>query len=411
MARPKREKPVKLRLEGQGETEESSQAESREGSLFDGLQTDGYVNLHRLDDITKKWVYHGRLTPAEATEEYIAGQYGGGTYRCQERVPEPSGRITYGRTRTVAISGPYKPPREPVAESKAPAAALAGSAAPVMGASSVGDVLSAGVLQLFQASAAQQQMMMQMFSQMQAQQATLMQAVLKGDSKPGVEALLSAAAPILTAYLSQPKQERDPLEMVRAITEIIRPNTGQQGSMADMMGALREMLELKDLLNGNTEADPMGKLVDAVPGIVDVLKTEQQLRSQGKTPTPGGGVKPVKPVQDASIPQVQMPLWERVLRNDGKKLLMAAQFRRDPGLVAEAALEFAPDGIKPAIAEFFMAEDAKQRILAIIPGLADHDQWLDSFLAEARELLTPEGAEPDDTSTGEEAMHADQPEG
>ena len=410
MARPKREKPVKLRLESQGETEESSQAESREGSLFDGLQTDGYVNLHRLDDITKKWVYHGRLTPAEATEEHIAGLYGGGTYRCQERVPEPSGRITYGRTRTVVISGPYKPPREPVAAEAKPATSPAASPAPAMMGGNVGDVLSAGVLQLFQASAAQQQMMMQMFSQMQAQQATLMQAVLQGEKKPGLESLLAAAAPIVTAYLSQPKQERDPLEMIRAITDIVKPVTGQQGNMADFIGAMREMLELKDMLSGNTESDPVGKLVESVPGIVDVLKTEQQLRAQARTTTPNGGV-PVKqvPTKDASIPQVQMPLWERVLRNDGKKLVMAAQFNRDPGLVAEAALEFAPDAVKPAVAEFFASEDAKQRVLAIIPEMKPYEMWLDSFLEEARALLTPEEDE-GATATPEEG-HADQPEG
>lgn len=389
------------------------------GSLFDRMEEDTYITVHRRDDINKDWVFHGKLTPQEAALETLAMMFGGGTYRCQEKVRDSmSGSWRIGRTRTVKVGGAYRPPTGllPGAKDEAKAATAPGTAMVPTGGTP--DVMGAGILQLFQASATQQQMMMQMFSASQQQQSALLQAIMKGhDNKLDIAALITAVAPIVQKFLEQPRQERDPLDMLKAVGDIVRQNTGPQSNLADTLGTLRELLDFKDMLaGGGGSGDPM---MDALPKLVEVIAEEQQARKAGlapQAPRPAPAAPAVTPGASGPSPaQVAMPAWEKIIRTQGARLLSEARAGRDPGLVAEVAWAWAPEGIKPVLAEFFEREDCQEQLLRLVPGLPP--EFAGEFCAEAQELIfgedepeaTPPEATPDGGDlSGEEAPDAGQ---
>jgi hypothetical protein len=367
-------------------------------TLFDSMADDAYVTLHRRDDISKEWVGHGRLSPTEATEEEIMRQFGGGTYRCQEKVRDETGAWRIGRTRTIRIAGPYRPPTGALPGTKASEPVPAPAPVPAAPASNTGDIIGAGILQLFQAAQAQQGMMTQMFAQMSQSQATLLQAVLKdGNRGPDITGIITALAPVVQKFLEQPKQERDPLEMLKAVGEIIRSNTGKQSDVADTIAAMRDLLEMKEMLSpSGGDTDP---LLGSVPKLVEVLVEEQQERKRAKSapapaPAPTQAVPGRMGAVDPSMTQrLEVPVWVRVLRNESKRLVAAASSGRDPSLVAEIAWEWAPAGIKPAISEFFGMDDAEDKIKQVVPQLASYPEWVSEFVEEARALIFGEVAE------------------
>ncbi len=382
------------------------------------MAADAYVTVHRRDDITKDWVFHGKLSPGEATEEVLATLFGGGTYRCQEKQRDESGAWRIGRTRTVKLTGGYKPPvgHLPGAEPKKDDSTVVAPVAPVQ--QGVPDIISAGILQLFQAAQAQQQMMTQMFTQSQQAQNTMLQAVLKGgDSKNELTEILKAAVPLVTAYLAQPKQERDPLDMLKAVGEIVRSNQGKQSdSVSDTIAAMRDLLEMKDMLSpGNDRGDP---LMDSVPKLVEVLAEEQAARrrasSEPKKPWVAPKVEKI-PSGETPVTPLGQPMYVRILRSEGKRLIAAAKDNRDPELVADVALEFAPDAIKPALVEFFGMEDCGDKIVTTLPELVPYREWVNAFVVAAREIIfgEEEGGEPAPEATAEtgEEPHVGESEG
>lgn len=97
-------------------------------------------------------------------------------------------------------------------------------------------------------------------------------------------------------------------------------------------------------------------------------------------------------------PQGKMPGWQMILKREGPRLLQQAGEGRDPGLVANMALEYAPAQVKPHLQGFFNQDpDAiYAKMIANIPGLAEHQEWTEEFIYEARVLLGFEVESDDD---------------
>lgn len=392
---------------------------------------DTYITVHRQDNTSKDWIFHGKLAPNEATEEELARVFGGGVYRCQEKIRDESGVWRIGRTRTVRLTGQYRPPTGilPGAQKSEAAPSSPGTAVVPAGGGQPVDIMGAGILQLFQAAQAQQTMMTQMFQQMSQHQSVLMQSVLKdGPKGPDLADIIKSLVPLLTAYLSQPKQERDPLEMLKAVGEIVRANTGKQSDIADTIAAMNELMEMRDRLGGGgEESDP---LWSSVPKLVEVIAEQAQASRQPRRPrspaaltgpdmkatpiTPKEGT-PVTPLRPDQTQRLVVPLWARVIKGEGPKLLLAAKQGRTPGLVAEVAWEWAPDAIKEAMTEFFGRDDVRDRLMELVPGLKEHEEWADEFISEAQELIFGEEEDTGQPDLIDETLQggpdADQPQG
>jgi hypothetical protein len=304
----------------------------------------------------------------------------------------------------VRIIGEYRPPRQVTgvpgastpAEKKDPEQATSAPAP-----NNPPDIISAGILQLFHAAQAQQQMMVQMFSQAQKSQEILLQAILRDDKKLDVTALVTAIAPVVQRFLEQPREQRDPLEMLKAVGEIVRQNSGRQSDMADTIAALKELLEVKDMLAPSEPSDP---LVSSLPKLVEVI-AEEQRRRQVAPSVAAGTVSAASVTGEETMKSV--PLWLRVLKSEGHRMIKAAQQGRDPGLMAEVAWEFAPEMLKAGLRDFFAqdVETVVNQLVQALPALASYRDWVTEFAEVAHELVQPDSPEQPDggeTDTGEE---------
>lgn len=387
MTRPKgsrNRQPSPLRkLVAEEEVNQDGQADVM--SLFDDMQTDTYTLIHRMDDITKRWVYHGRLSLNESNEETILERLGGGEYQVRERVRNDAGSYVYGRSRTFKLAGAYKKPTE-IIDNVAPKvggrtddpALRMGDG--IQGGTSINEIMGAGVLQLFQTQAAMQQQQMQaMRDASEASRALLMAAV--NQPKTDWVSLLATLLPVVLDFMkSSRNNDLNPLEITKLVTDAIKQNTGASGGMKDAIAAIKELLEVKDMLNGDgASGDPM---LDTANKALDLVSAGLAARA-GAAPPPASA-----PPQAASA--VPLAPYQQALRANGKRLLVAAQQAKDPELIAEVISEFMPPTMKGVLRELMAREDCAQLVMAEIPGLRVYEMWTVQVCGELQRIMFPD---------------------
>lgn len=390
MARPRRRAPsVEVVAEQVTEElgEEFAEPVLEEASFFDSSGDDSYVMLWRRDDITKKMVYHGKLSPAEATEENVSAQFGGGEFLAREKKRLPDGRMVFGKQRSFVLAGAYKNPalQPPKSNGAAPVetpAAVAGSAvAGLPGNVNMEDIKMAGVLSLLQMTqqAAQAQATMQ--SQMQQMLLSTMTA-----QREGMEAIIKATA-------SRPEEKREsPLEMIKTVVEMMKGVQSPKSDVKDLMEGMRSILEFRDELSP-AKPSTGDTIMDSVPKMLDLVKEGFALKRME-------GTVPSAPKTNAQIPattgdaqaeaHTDMPIWQRVLLAQKNTLIRAASSGKDPEIAALAAVEFMPEGIRGAMTEFVLREDVLAQVVAVVPELQQFPNWITAFFTEVRSQLLPD---------------------
>lgn len=379
-------------------------------SLFDA-SGDARVRILRIDNSTQKPVTHGYF-PATVTEEIVSETFGGGKYRAQLVIPDPAtGLQKIKRTRDFTIPGPYKPPQrintfdqagENAALPAGTPAGLLGTASQVAaGGDDLMQVLKAGIIntvlelmkstkEINRAPTADPIMVEFMKSQAQAQ-AQMMQIVLAMITK------------------EQPKQDsetRDVLSMMAKFKELMGP-TGAAvpanpiemfSTMLDAFKTFREAAD--DVATPRNDVDP---LLGSLPRIAEVVYEQHQMQKESRAaqalthvnvPGPAGGVlrKPeVRQVQEQ--PETPpLPLWQRILRQQSKRLIDAANAKHDPDVLAGMAIMFANADILESLKTFFHRDEPEivTDIIAEIPPLAEHREWVESFVNSAQFRLFPD---------------------
>lgn len=385
MARPRKRVLVAepaVELVTEGVSEEFGEPQTGEASFFDGMSDDSYVMIWRRDDITKKLVYHGKLSPLEATEENVLALYGGGEFLAREKKRLHDGRMVFGRQRSFVLAGAYKNP----ALSIPPASAAGGAVDPnppvtAQGNVNMEDIKMAGVLSLLQMTqqAAQAQATMQ--SQMQQMLLSTMTA-----QREGMEAIIKATA-------SRPEEKREsPLEMIKTVVEMMKGVQSPKSDVKDLMEGMRSILEFRDELSP-AKPSTGDTIMDSVPKMLDLVKEGFALKRME-------GTVPNAPKTNAQIPATtgdaqaeahpDMPIWQRVLLAQKNTLIRAASSGKDPEIAALAAVEFMPEGIRGAMTEFVLREDVLAQVVAVVPELQQFPNWITAFFTEVRSQLLPD---------------------
>lgn len=375
------------------ESMESDSGESMEvGSdtprLFDATGgSDSYVTLHRRDDLSKKMVFHGRLSVEEASEENVAKLFGGGYYRAQLREPDERGTPVIRRTREFQLPGRYRPPQntlpgvdQPQAATASPATVQGGGQGGNDSAALLNTAIVAQVIDLMKVSKEMASarpaapdltplLIAQMNTQMKMFEAMMSRAPAGGDARTEVMALFKEFA-----------------EMMKAIA----PGTANTPSdtLTQLVGAIKQLREVSDEFSPQeAKSDP---LLDSIPKLTEVLASGMAQRNANPQPRRQVAGEPINPT---------LPIWQRVLLREKPRLLKFAESGTDPEFCAEMAIQFMPSNIRGAMLEFVRLPDFIQQAATVVPELQAYPDWANRFLLEARALLL--GDEGEDDVSGE----------
>jgi hypothetical protein len=369
-------------------------------SLFDA-SGDTRVRCLWKDPTRQKWTTHGYFPP-DVTEETLLKLFGGGEYMLQLLVQGNEGREEIKQTRRVKLIGPHRIPAElPGIHTVNNTSPAQQSAAPVVGTISGGggdmlSMLNATVMTTFmdllktmkevsnRPAPSTDPMILKMMESQAAVQGKLIELMLangggKSDTKKDFMDLLE----LVKGIMPSPAATGDPNKVLESVVSAVKQ--------------LRDVSE--EFSPDKGSGDP---LLDSIPRLVEVIAEEHQQRKGQQTPAATGQNPPrVKPPQGQQG-QLQVPIWKRVLRREGPRLLQAAQAAKKPEPLATMIVEFMPSTIKGAMTEFFHRETTAvvQDVLTEVPGLDQFPVWVNELVEEVQFIMFPE--EFDDGEEGEE---------
>lgn len=372
-------------------------------SLFDA-SGDSRVRILRRDEQSQKFVSHG-FFPPNVTEEEVAMQLGGGYYRAQLVISDGSGLQKIKQQREFKMPGAYKPPQKILAFGdvgrEPEAATQAGQVAtlPSAGSGDLMEVLKAGIintlLDMMKASKetrvapAADPVMLEIMKAQAASQQQMMQL------------MVTIITPLLTRDAGDNK--KDILDTLTKMKELV----ASPAAAADPMGMFNKMLEtftrMRDVAEDISPPRREGSgdpLTDALPQLVTVVTEQHQMQkaraaamATRAVPGPAGGVAQM-PVVGTITPQQQenLAMWQRILRTHGERMVASAVAKHDPDVLAGTAIIFATPAIREALAVFFHRDPAavEADILAEVPPMAEHREWLAEFIEAAQVRLFPD---------------------
>ena len=354
-------------------------------ALIEARGGEDYVRVHRQDDLTKEWIFHGRLDPQEATEEHLDGLFGGGVYRLIHYTRNPIGKFVIVATRKLRVPGRYRPPQElPGLASTVTPAPAAGSpavpAGPVGPGSNATEVLNAGmvatVMDLLRASREQ------MTPRPDPMMAVLLELMAKQNEQQTT---------LLTALLSRPEGgggQSDMLSMIRDVREMVTPRPQDNPAnpavmMREFLRAMREFREASTEMKGDGESDPMASSIDKLVGLL-----ARGVPAPAPAPAPQRVAPPVAPP-----PPDLRPIWQQALARYRSTLIGWARAGLDPEWAAETVDNLAPGGALP------VPGPSLEEVLAADPALLPYRDWMGTFLSA---LYGEEAEEPAEEVSGEE---------
>lgn len=412
---------------GAGPVERPEEVGEGSNTLFD-FSGDARIRVLRRDDKTQKYVSHGFL-PVAASEEDVGAEWGGGRYRVQLCVPDGTGREVIKTQREFDLPGAYRPPTE-MAGVRAPLVVKPGSNTPVAsipstvvpGSQDMASMLNATMMTTFMdliktmkevSSRPTQQtdpMLLEMIRSISAQQSKMFEVILplilesrKGDSKKDVLDLIGSLKDLMGPQ--QPVNPSDPSKVLEGI-----------------VSAIKQLRDVSDELSPEKSGtgDP---LMDSLPRLTEIIAEEQKFR-RGQVQQPQRRLQSgqqqaqvqAQPPQPQPQPEQQdLKMWQKVVRSYGNQLLSSARSGKNPELIADMAVAFAPDDIKGVFTELCRGkpEDVAAQIIGEIPGLEEFPGWMYQFVEQIQFRLFPEEFEDytDGTVEEEEILETGQAEG
>lgn len=338
------------------------------GRLFD-YAGDGRVSIHRRDDYTKKFVFHGFLATQDATEAGVMALFGGGDYRLQLRSPDETGREVIRQQRDFRLPGAYKPPTgnlpgitpNPNAGTAAPvlspaAPADANTIRELVDTAMLSKVLDIMKMSKDAAPASDSKTMEVMMAMMAQQQAATMK-------------FMEVMSALATANRGD-----------MGIRELLPLLTGRTGN-SDVTALIRGLKELKELSRDEPEGsgDP---ILDSVPRVLDTINALAHQRQGASVPAPS----------QPQLPAQSQPLWRQLLLRQKGQLLSVASRGMDPVWSAETALALMPDQYVGVLREFLLMPEHLSLATQTIPELGNWPVWTQKFFAALVSSLNDEDA-------------------
>lgn len=408
-------------LEAETLSEQGQRPVAQVQDVLDDLESEGQrppeARIERQNDMGIN--AHLDTVNAEGVDEkWIRNTFGGGTYTVRFFGQHESGVWGYlkGQSKRYVIdtSIPFK---GSVRDRAAPVVATA-VAAP---AGNMQTLMEMGIMGLFKGMQDQSAMQLQMFKDASAMNTAMLERLATPKDSGGIKDLLPLLTPLLTPLLAGMMNRKDPVEIAKEIAAL---SGRSESGMKDMLGTVRELLEVRELLGtgGNAPTkepeemwiDLLGKVV---PGALDLLKTESAKTARpvqdttrvvearltapalSATPTPVVDGQTGPAAQEAQMPVSQTVVDEWTpIEPYVTQLAGYAAKNRDPHGVMMTVVTFAPDEMVAAIRELVGREDAATIMTTRFPLLAGYQIWTAQLINEFREELigmAEEGDAPD----------------
>lgn len=350
---------------GEDETPEGGPEEAAGGTLFDAMGEDSYVTLKRRDDRSKQWVYHGRLAPSEANEEFIAGTYGGGEYLAVEKVRRgDSGKYVFARQRTIKIAGAYKgvPLDRPIPDTPA------GKGPETVGREQAGAVRM-------------DDLMMSQFVQMMQMNNAVMKSVIDTARPTGAAidwgAILAIVVPSLTTLMTAMMQgqatKRDPVEIAAELMDKLKANTAPVNPLKDRLEEMKLLREVGEAFGGG------GGEPESIPGLLGRYAPDIIQALQGAKATDQGTGRPALP--PGTTPAPERPTILDVVVSYLPRLTAAAASGRDPGVYAQVVVDQVPVPVRASLRALVVTPGIVDTLLQRYPPMAEHRDWLMAVIA------------------------------
>jgi len=355
-------------------------------NLFDGMAEDSYVMLHKFDDASKSLVYVGKLFPGEATEEFLQESYGGGRWRCQEKVRDERGSWNISRTRTVMLAGPSKrvedmpirnrpggPTGAPVVGTLNVAGEPRGNSREMLDAAMTSQVMDLLKMSKEVRPSSDDKVLPLVMQQVTAMQGMLMKVmeVMSTPREPVGDPMANMVA--MMGVMAEMFKTRDRAEAPTDVTKLIE--------------GMRALKDLSDDVNSppGSTGDPIMDSIPRVLGLVESLASGQRANS------PMGG-KPTVATPNAA-PQVQAPLWHQLIVRSKGLLLNVASRGVNPEDAAQSMTVMMPEQHIGILKEFLAQADAVSTLMNTVPELQNFPDWTKRFVAALTEMMKEDEGE------------------
>lgn len=363
------------------------------------------IRVYRMDERSKDWIAHGKLTEDEATVGFVGAHWGGGKYKVVRHRMTEAGSWVYAGQTTFILPGPYKPPREAFYDrdedsdlGSLPEQARGGgggdrsSTGPGAG-ETLNFALVGSVIEM-----------------LKAQQSAARAPVPSFDWGP----VIATAVPILGNLIERMMNREPDRELIaqlqRLETELatLRERPGPAvNAVGDVLDSLERIVrvssKVRKLAGGDDDTDPEAAMWGLGKRALEVLAG-----GAGALPQPirttGGPPAPVP--EGAPVPPVPRPLWERVLLHHGREIVQAAARGVDPALAADWTASMLPSEIQGAVMELVRKPDAAELAMRVLPDLGNFPEWTREFIRYLRGSLLGE-----DEPGGEDREDGADPEG
>lgn len=434
-----------LRAQAAAEAAPSPQATDILDEMDDIGERQPIAKIHRLNTMGQ-WAHLDTLGAAGIDETLIKEKYGGGQYRVYiygTRADKSYGYLKgQSKVYTIDDSIPFKGSligrKEPAQLVLDPDGTPAGPRKP----STAESIMDMGLMQMFGQMQTTSQMQMQMMQDNSKALAAMLERIATPrDAGPSpMLTILPIVGPLVMELMKTMLQRKDPVEIAQQLMTITgKPDGAHTNNVKDTLSALRELVELRDIMGGGAEVDPesrwIGMAEKIIPGAMELLtaQAKQNFPAQpaparpafapvratatvaqpapstappaaasappGPQPPasapPAAGAPPAEPVTPAppaGAPDEWTPLEPYV-----PQLVAFASENRDPHGVCMTVVTFAPPQMLAAIREIVGRENPAVELIARFPELAPYKIWtaqvLDEFYAE---LFGDEGSDDED---------------
>lgn len=332
------------------------------------MRDDSYVRLTRRDDMEKTMVFHGRLAISEANEDKIAELFGGGFYRAQLHERDQGGQYRIIKTRTFKIPGAYRPPAGilPGLPGSASTAGVSPGTGP--GLSSLPPGVSAG-------EALNSALVGSVIDLLKGMKEASRPATPNIDWGPVIAGGTTILTALVTKLIERPTTDgkAEMMELLERFAAMVKPPANQPGpassGIADAVAAIRELLEVKDMIGGGGEKpDPTDVMLAGVPKLLEIMANQSGRPGQ---PKPGVAQPPALPPDT--------PMWKRILLSQRGGILRSAAMGVEPEFAADVALTYLPQELTGAVTEFLALPDHVELAMQTIPELRSYSHWATGF--------------------------------
>ena len=365
------------------------------GNIYDNMDEDSIVVVHRYDPESARQILMYKLTPEEATDLEMQRLSGGGKYATREQVRNEHGQMVWGRQRTITIGGAPRDPIEPrsYTQQQGPA-----QQQPEVGTrqqqgaagTQPQDILSAGMIQLFDG--------MQRLNATQADAYSRMSIDKGTDWGP----IAVALAPVIIAWIkasSKGDGAPDPMVLIEKVASLMKTNTSPTESFKDMLETVDTVFDIKERSQG-PPADPLTSLTQMLPNILEAISVEQKAGRPATTEAVRArlGLAKTGDKQTGDKPPPP-PMYRQMLDRFRPMLLQWARAGKDPVLMGDWLVNMIPEKYHGNLREFLVREDAEELVYQAIPDLREFEQWTAECFGQMADTFNPpeEDEEPGDS--------------